>query len=119
MSRIAIATSRFAQPGVRGGLEVHEDVESPLVVEELRACGVEARIEAWDDEGVDWESYDLVVIRSTWGYARCATNSSPGPARDLAWSIPTTWSNTAPTSTTLEISPIRDYLHRIDVLRGG
>jgi len=24
----------------------------------------------WDDESVDWESYDLVVVRSTWGYAQ-------------------------------------------------
>ncbi|HEY5302628.1 MAG TPA: hypothetical protein VIJ86_01070 [Acidimicrobiales bacterium] len=70
MSRVAIATSRFAQPGARGGLEVHEDVDSPMVINALRVLGVEARLETWDDEDVDWESYDLVVVRSTWGYAR-------------------------------------------------
>ncbi len=69
MSRVAIATSRFAQPRALGGLEVHVDRDSPLVVEELRTLGVDAVLASWDDEDVDWESYDLVVIRSTWGYA--------------------------------------------------
>ena len=70
MSRVALATSRFALPGSRGSLEANEDLDAPLVLSELAALGVEARLEVWDDEGVDWESYDLVVVRSTWGYAR-------------------------------------------------
>jgi glutathione synthase/RimK-type ligase-like ATP-grasp enzyme len=30
--------------------------------------GHRARIEAWDDPGVDWRAYDCAVIRSAWGY---------------------------------------------------
>jgi glutathione synthase/RimK-type ligase-like ATP-grasp enzyme len=70
VSHVALATSRFALPGSRGSLEANEDVDAPVVLSELAALGVEARLEVWDDERVDWESYDLVVVRSTWGYAR-------------------------------------------------
>lgn len=34
----------------------------------LRGRGIEVEFEAWDDDGVDWGSFDLVVIRSTWDY---------------------------------------------------
>ncbi|NNN09630.1 MAG: hypothetical protein HKL85_10630 [Acidimicrobiaceae bacterium] len=44
------------------------DVDSPLLIDELARLGVEATLEVWDDDQVDWESYDLVVVRSTWGY---------------------------------------------------
>ena len=69
MSRVALATSRFALPGAAPSLLSHEDVDAPLLVEALEAEGVDAVLEVWDDESVDWESYDLVVVRSTWGYA--------------------------------------------------
>jgi glutathione synthase/RimK-type ligase-like ATP-grasp enzyme len=45
------------------------DVDSPLLIAELARLGVAATLEVWDDDLVDWESYDLVVVRSTWGYA--------------------------------------------------
>jgi hypothetical protein len=32
--------------------------------------GVDATVVAWDDRSVDWSSFDLAVIRSTWDYAR-------------------------------------------------
>ena len=71
MSRVALATSRFALPGAARdlALESHLDVDLPLLVTELGTLGIEARPEVWDDDQVDWESYDLVVVRSTWGYA--------------------------------------------------
>ena len=69
MSRVALATSRFALPGATAALEAHEDVDSPLLISELARLGIEATLEVWDDDQVDWESYDLVVLRSTWGYA--------------------------------------------------
>jgi glutathione synthase/RimK-type ligase-like ATP-grasp enzyme len=34
----------------------------------LAANGVDATLAIWDDEDIDWESFDLVVIRSTWDY---------------------------------------------------
>jgi glutathione synthase/RimK-type ligase-like ATP-grasp enzyme len=40
----------------------------PLLLAELRARGLAAEPAVWDDETVDWSSYDLVIIRSTWDY---------------------------------------------------
>ena len=34
----------------------------------LAALGVDAVPAVWDDAAVDWASYDLVVVRSTWDY---------------------------------------------------
>jgi hypothetical protein len=69
VSNVALATSRFALPGATRSLEAHVDVDSPLLIAELSRLGVAATLEVWDDDQVDWESYDLVVVRSTWGYA--------------------------------------------------
>jgi glutathione synthase/RimK-type ligase-like ATP-grasp enzyme len=38
------------------------------LTEALAAHGVEAEPAIWDDSSVDWDRYDLVVIRSTWDY---------------------------------------------------
>ncbi len=69
MSRVALATSKFALPGAPAALEAHEDVDSPLLIAELARLGIEATLEVGDDDQVDCESYDVVVVRSTWGYA--------------------------------------------------
>ena len=68
MSRVALATSRFALPGAGTSLATHPDLDSPLQVAELERLGIEAALEVWDDAEVDWESSALVVVRSTWGY---------------------------------------------------
>ena len=34
----------------------------------LSARGIDVRFVAWDDPGVDWKSFNLAVIRSTWDY---------------------------------------------------
>jgi hypothetical protein len=39
-----------------------------LVIEPLAARGMHAGPVVWDDPGVDWDSYDLVVLRSPWDY---------------------------------------------------
>jgi glutathione synthase/RimK-type ligase-like ATP-grasp enzyme len=44
------------------------DDDFPALVGELAALGVEAVPAVWD-AAVDWESFDLVVVRSTWDYA--------------------------------------------------
>src|SRR5215207_7356661 len=36
----------------------------------LRERGAEVAIQAWDDAAVDWRRFELVVVRSTWNYAR-------------------------------------------------
>ena len=45
------------------------DPDDQLVLEPLRALGVEAVPAVWDDPAVDWASFDLVVVRDTWDYA--------------------------------------------------
>lgn len=40
----------------------------PLLGHALGRLGVAARAQVWTDEGVDWSSYDAVVIRGTWDY---------------------------------------------------
>lgn len=59
MKRVALATCA-ALP------QLDED-DRPLVPA-LRARGVEAAPAVWNDPGVDWGAFDLVVLRSTWDY---------------------------------------------------
>jgi glutathione synthase/RimK-type ligase-like ATP-grasp enzyme len=42
--------------------------EDHRVIDALRARGVSTTHAAWDDRTVDWSSFALVVIRSTWDY---------------------------------------------------
>jgi glutathione synthase/RimK-type ligase-like ATP-grasp enzyme len=44
------------------------DPDDELLVGPLRERGIRAEAAAWDDPAVDWASYDLAVIRSTWNY---------------------------------------------------
>lgn len=46
-----------------------EFTDDGLLVELLQPR-IDASIHAWDDDRVDWCSFDLVVIRSTWDYSR-------------------------------------------------
>jgi glutathione synthase/RimK-type ligase-like ATP-grasp enzyme len=46
------------------------DPDDRLLLEPLAELGVGADAVVWDDAGVDWGAYDLVVLRSTWDYAR-------------------------------------------------
>lgn len=48
---------------------VGRDDDEPLLVAALAARGVTARAADWADPAVDW-SADLVLVRSTWDYAR-------------------------------------------------
>jgi glutathione synthase/RimK-type ligase-like ATP-grasp enzyme len=58
--RVALATCAEVAEG---------DEDSPALVGALAARGVEARPAVWDDTSVDWGTFDLVVVRSTWDYA--------------------------------------------------
>ncbi len=52
--------------------------DEPLLLDALRDRGIDAEPAVWDDPGVDWGSFELVVVRSAWDYA---------PRRDqfVAW----------------------------------
>jgi glutathione synthase/RimK-type ligase-like ATP-grasp enzyme len=59
VTRIALATCA-ALPDL--------DLDEQLLLGPLRALGVDTQPAVWDDGTVDWASFDLVVIRSTWDY---------------------------------------------------
>ncbi|MGW0816034.1 ATP-grasp domain-containing protein [Streptomyces viridiviolaceus] len=62
MPRIALVTCR-------PGPQISVDRDLPVLVRALGEAGAEASAEVWDDPGVDWASFDLAVIRSTWDYS--------------------------------------------------
>jgi hypothetical protein len=43
--------------------------DDQLVRPPLRDLGIDTTVAVWDDPDVDWGSYDLVVLRSTWDYS--------------------------------------------------
>ncbi|MER6674775.1 hypothetical protein [Streptomyces sp. NPDC000983] len=49
--------------------EPSHDRDLPVLREALAAAGAGADIVYWDDDAVDWASYDLALIRSTWDYS--------------------------------------------------
>lgn len=51
-----------------GAWELDED--APALLDALRGAEVAAAPAVWDDPTVDWASAPLVVVRSTWDYAR-------------------------------------------------
>jgi glutathione synthase/RimK-type ligase-like ATP-grasp enzyme len=59
MKTIALVTAAEAR---------HLDEDLPPLEAALRALGVEPVVAAWDDPHVDWKSFPLAVIRSTWNY---------------------------------------------------
>lgn len=69
MSRVALVTAAEAR-------DLDEDL--PPLVAALTAADVSHEIVVWDDPRVDWSSFELAVVRSTWDYV---------PRRDafLAW----------------------------------
>lgn len=58
-ARIAIVTAR--------DLDFTPPDDAPLL-HSLTGAGAEASLVAWNDPDVDWYSWDLAVIRSTWDY---------------------------------------------------
>lgn len=44
------------------------DTEGRHLLERCRRAGIDAEPEVWDDPGVAWEGYDVVLLRSTWDY---------------------------------------------------
>ncbi|MCL1897721.1 MAG: hypothetical protein FWG16_02715, partial [Micrococcales bacterium] len=44
------------------------DAYDSVLLPRLRSLGVDAVPAIWDDPSVDWDSFDLSVVRSTWDY---------------------------------------------------
>ena len=47
---------------------IHDDVDLPLQVAAFADSGIELVQAPWEDQTVDWDSFDLVVVRSPWNY---------------------------------------------------
>lgn len=62
--RVALATCAAIPAG---------DEDFPRLIEELASLGVATETAVWDDPGVDWSRYDLVLPRATWDYAERRT----------------------------------------------
>jgi hypothetical protein len=58
--RVALATCAELPEG---------DEDAAAVEAALRARGIEGEAAVWSSFGVDWDAFDLVVLRSTWDYA--------------------------------------------------
>ncbi|MEU5958440.1 hypothetical protein [Streptomyces sp. NPDC047525] len=63
---MALVTSR---PQLETGL----DRDLPELARSLGAAGADVATVSWDDPRVDWEGFDLVVIRSAWDYSERVT----------------------------------------------
>ncbi len=70
------------------------DPDDRLLLDPLARQGIHVTAAVWDDPGVDWASFDLVVLRSTWDYARrrddfvawaAAVPTLVNPADVVAW----------------------------------
>lgn len=55
-----------------------DDEDAPALTVALAARGVAAVPAVWDDPAVDWDAFDLAVVRSTWDY-------TPRHEEFLAW----------------------------------
>ena len=62
MRRIAIATS------LSDDVNLDPDVE--LLLDALIDVGIEGSMCVWDDPSIQWNDFELTVIRSTWDYTR-------------------------------------------------
>jgi glutathione synthase/RimK-type ligase-like ATP-grasp enzyme len=70
------------------------DEDGPLLLDALESAGADASVALWDDDAVDWASFDAVLVRSTWDYPlrrpeflawsrRCRRTTNPADV--LAW----------------------------------
>ena len=58
----------IALVSARGARRLDEDL--PPLRRALEAAGARVTIARWDDPKVEWSSFDLALLRSTWDYAR-------------------------------------------------
>jgi hypothetical protein len=142
--RIAIAACRSADDAPPTSL--YPDADAVLLEPALLAAGASVvRVVSWDDPGVDWASFDAVVVSSTWdsvdrpseylGWVADvgAVTSLVNPADVLAWNldkrylrdledaglptVPTTW--VAPDDAVPTFPAGRDVVVKPAVSAGG
>lgn len=58
----------MAQVGIVTSLEFAHAAENQMLKDELEQQGVSSSIVAWDDPSMDWETFELLKLRSAWNY---------------------------------------------------
>ena len=61
-----MTTPRIALVTAAAACDLDEDL--PPLVDALRAAGAEVHAPNWDDAAVDWSTFDVALLRSTWDY---------------------------------------------------
>ena len=64
MSHMPVRRCAFLTMAATEGYTIDDDLALPPLLE----LGIEVDTMCWDQAGVDWGRYDLVVVRSTWDY---------------------------------------------------
>ncbi|HEY7377856.1 MAG TPA: hypothetical protein VH542_04140, partial [Steroidobacteraceae bacterium] len=64
MASSSAAGKRIGLVSARAATGLDEDM--PPLLNALQAAGADARVVDWDDQGVEWRSLDLALLRSTW-----------------------------------------------------
>jgi len=44
------------------------DLDESLLLDACRKAGIDCELVPWEDTGIDWSRYDMVVLRSSWNY---------------------------------------------------
>lgn len=60
-------TAVIALISARAAHDLDEDL--PPLVAALRAASADVRVADWDDASVDWKTFDIALLRSTWDYS--------------------------------------------------
>lgn len=78
---------------------LHDDFDHPFHVEAFATGGIDLVHAAWEDPAVQWDSFDLVVVRSPWNYvdrlaefrawlhARRSLRTMHNPAEVIEWNL--------------------------------
>lgn len=65
MTNVALVSHGITDPA-------YVDHDLPLLIDALGSAGFPARVVLWTDPSIDWEDFDLVIIRSPWDYPSSA-----------------------------------------------
>jgi hypothetical protein len=78
---------------------LHDDFDRPFQDAAFAANGIACEYLPWDDASVDWDAFDLVMVRSPWNYAtrlaefrrwlseRMTTLNFHNPAALISWNL--------------------------------
>ncbi|WP_344197473.1 hypothetical protein [Aeromicrobium alkaliterrae] len=131
MTRLAWAT---------GAGFADSDADLPLLTEAAARAGLTSEVVVWDDPAVEWDAYDLVVVRSCWDYVprreefltwAASVPRLANPADVIAWNtdktylreletagiaiVTTAWSVTGPD----DLPPAREWVVKPTISAGS